>query len=166
MIQIYTGEGKGKTTAAVGLTIRAVGHGKRVYFAQFMKAWPTGELEILQQLDGVIIDRSWDGHFVKDEPTPLQIRLVKAQYQRILAAFFKPFDLIVCDEIIVTHLFGLLEEGEILELMEALPKDKELVLTGRGATVAMIQKADLVSHIQKIKHYFDKGVRAREGIEF
>ncbi len=166
MIQLYTGEGKGKTTAAVGLTIRAIGHGKRVYFAQFMKAWPTGELEILQRLDGVVIDRSWDGHFVKDEPTPLQKRLVKEQYRRIFAAFCKPFDLIVCDEIIVTHLFGLLEERDIVELMEALPRDKELVLTGRGATEAMIQKADLVSHIQKVKHYFDKGVQAREGIEF
>ena len=166
MIQIYTGEGKGKTTAAVGLTIRAIGHGKRVYFAQFMKAWPTGELEILQRLDGVIIDRSWDGYFVKGEPTPLQKGLVKEQYRRIFAAFCKPFDLIVCDEIIVTHLFGLLEERDILELMEALPHSKELVLTGRGATTAMIQKADLVSYIQKIKHYFDKGMQAREGIEF
>ncbi len=108
MIQIYMGEGKGKTTAAVGLSIRAVGHGKRVYFAQFMKVWSTGEL------------------------------------------------------------FGLLDERDILELMEALPRarEKELVLTGRDATETMIQKADLVSHIQKIKHYFNKGMQAREGIEF
>ena len=166
MIQIYTGEGKGKTTAAVGVSIRAVGHGKRVYFAQFMKAWPTGELKILQQLEEVIVDRSWDGNFVQDIPTPLQKRLVKEQYRRIFLAFSKPFDLIVCDEIIVTYLLGLLKERDLLELMEACPSDKELVLTGRGATAAMIAKADLVSDIQKVKHYFDKGVQAREGVEF
>jgi len=166
VIQIYTGEGKGKTTAAVGVSIRAVGHGRRVYFAQFMKAWPTGELKILQQLEGVIVDRSWDGNFVQDVPTPLQKRLVKEQYRRIFLAFSKPFDLIVCDEIIVTYLLGLLEERDLLELMEACPSDKELVLTGRGATAAMIAKADLVSDIQKVKHYFDKGVQAREGVEF
>ncbi len=166
MIHIYTGDGKGKTTAAVGLTLRALGAGKRVAFFQFMKAWPSSEIDMLQNL-GVIVDRSWDGKFITNgEPSPKQKRLVLDQYQRALKIMRKSFDMIVLDEIVVTTLLGLLQERDILALMEQATTQKEIILTGRGATPKMIDKADLVTEMKKIKHYFDKGVPARKGIEF
>lgn len=166
MIQIYTGDGKGKTTAAIGLAIRALGAGRRVYFAQFMKGWDTSELHILQDLENIVIDRNWDGSFIVGKPSPKQIEMVQKQLLRIQCALRMHFDLIVCDEIIVAFHFGMIEEDELLSLMESLPRGKELVLTGRGASEGLIKKADLVTEMKKIKHYFDAGVEARKGIEF
>ncbi len=166
-IHIYTGDGKGKTTAAVGLTLRALGAGKKVYFSQFMKALPSHEIEMLQKCsENIVIDREWDGKFIVDKPSARQIKMVKDQLGRVLKAFKKDFEIIVCDEIIVTTVFGILKENDILDLMEKKPDGVELILTGRGATKKMIAKADLVTQMKKIKHYFDKGVKAREGIEF
>ena len=165
MIHVYTGDGKGKTTAAVGLVVRAVGRGKRAVFFQFMKAWPSGEVGILQRL-GVLIDREWNGKFIGDAPTKKQRRMVERQYARVSEVFKKNFDIVVLDEILVTLRLGLLEESDIIHLMQSRPKNVELVLTGRGATQAIIQKADLITNMQKIKHYFDAGVEAREGIEY
>lgn len=165
MIHVYTGDGKGKTTAAVGLVVRAVGRGKRAVFFQFMKAWPSGEVGILQRL-GVLIDREWNGKFIGDAPTKKQQEMVRSQYGRVLEIFKKNFEIVVLDEILVAMHFGLLEERDIIFLMQNKPKNVELILTGRGATEAIIQKADLVTKMQKIKHYFDKGIEAREGIEY
>jgi len=165
MVHIYTGDGKGKTTAAVGVVIRALGAKKRVIFFQFMKAWQTNEIKILENL-GVIVDRSWDGSFIKNKPSIKQIKMVQNQYKRVLKAFDMDFDIIVADEIIVAALFSLLDEKDILYLMKNAPKDKEIILTGCGATQKMIKNADLVTNMQKIKHYYDLGLNAREGIEY
>ena len=165
MIQVYTGDGKGKTTAAVGLAVRAVGRGRKVTFFQFMKAWPSGEVNILQHL-GVLVDREWDGTFIVDAPSKKQLQMVRNQYERVFEVYKKNFEIVVLDEILVAMHFGLLEERDIVLLMQSRPQNVELILTGRGATEAIMQKADLVTKMQKIKHYFDKGVEAREGIEY
>ncbi|WP_281951227.1 cob(I)yrinic acid a,c-diamide adenosyltransferase [Nitrosophilus kaiyonis] len=164
-VHIYTGDGKGKTTAAIGLALRAVGAKKRVFIFQFMKAWISHEIEILKSL-GVIVDREWDGNFIKTHPSKKQFQMVKNQYERVFNAFEKSFDLIILDEILVAFLYGLLSEEEIIKVIDEKPKNVELILTGRGATEKMIKKADLVTYMKKIKHYFDKGVNAREGIEY
>ncbi len=166
-IHIYTGDGKGKTTATVGLVLRALGAGKRVYFSQFMKAKPSKEIDMFMSCsENIVIDRRWPGGFVVGEPTKEQIKSIKNQFERVKKAFSKNFDIVVCDEIFVAASLGILKEEEILKLMSKKPKELELVLTGRGATQKMIQKADLVTEMKKIKHYFDKGIKAREGIEF
>ncbi|MRI58650.1 MAG: cob(I)yrinic acid a,c-diamide adenosyltransferase [Epsilonproteobacteria bacterium] len=163
MIQIYTGDGKGKTTAAAGLALRAVGAGKKVAFFQFMKGRESGEVAMLSRL-GVVVDREWDGAFVVGEPTEDQRRMVQLQYHRVIKAVGGLYDLVVLDEIIVALGFGLLRKEQVLRLFEI--GRCELVLTGRGATKELIDRADLVTEMKKIKHYFDKGVAAREGIEF
>ncbi|BCD61805.1 cob(I)alamin adenosyltransferase [Nitratiruptor sp. YY08-26] len=163
MIQIYTGDGKGKTTAAVGLAIRAVGARKRVLFMQFMKGMHSSEIVVMQSL-GIEVDREWDGKFIIDAPSHEQKAMVQRQYIRAKEALQKSYDLIVLDEIIVAMHFKLLHEEEIIELMKIA--QCELVLTGRGATKKLIETADLVTEMKKIKHYFDAGVAAREGFEF
>ena len=163
MIQIYTGDGKGKTTAAVGLTIRAVGAGKRVAFFQFMKGRKSHEIDVLESL-GVVVDREWSDEFVIGEPTPQQKRMVQLQYHRAIKAVGGIYDLVVLDEIVVAMGFGLVSQEQVLRLFDLARC--ELVLTGRGATKELIERADLVTEMKKIKHYFDRGVKAREGIEF
>ncbi|BCD68442.1 cob(I)yrinic acid a,c-diamide adenosyltransferase [Nitratiruptor sp. YY09-18] len=163
MIQIYTGDGKGKTTAAIGLAIRAKGAGKHLLFMQFMKGMQTSEIDILTSL-GIEVDREWDGKFIFDKPSKEQLAMAKRQYARAQEALHKNYDLIVLDEIIVAMHFGLLSEDDLLSLMEQAKC--ELVLTGRGATQKLIDKADLVTEMRKIKHYFDRGVQARKGFEF
>lgn len=166
-IHVYTGDGKGKTTAAVGLALRALGAGKRVYFAQFMKSILSHEIEMLLKINkNIIIDREWSGGFVVGKPTKEQIGCVKRELKRVEKAFLKDFDVIICDEILVTIIFNILSEEDILNLLEKKPKEIELILTGRGATKNIIEKADLVTNMQKIKHYLDRGIKAREGIEF
>ncbi len=165
-VHVYTGDGKGKTTAAVGLALRALGAQKRVYFAQFMKSILSNEIKMLLKNRNIIVDREWSGGFVIDKPTKEQIECVKNQSKRVKKAFLKDFNVIICDEILVTTLFGILKEEDILNIIEEKPKDIELILTGRGATKNIIKKADLVTYMKKIKHYFDRGVKAREGIEF
>ncbi|BCD59852.1 MULTISPECIES: cob(I)yrinic acid a,c-diamide adenosyltransferase [unclassified Nitratiruptor] len=166
MIHIYTGDGKGKTTAAIGLAVRALGAGMRVAFFQFMKAWEESELIVLQNFDNIIIDRSWDGRFIKEKASDHQKKMVFHQFHRAKKTLQMPFDLIILDEIIVAMHFGLLREEDILALMQSCPKNKELVLTGQKATQKLIDKADLVTEMKKIKHYFDRGLMARKGIEF
>ncbi len=163
MIQIYTGDGKGKTTAAVGLVVRAVGAGKKVAFFQFMKGRLSHEVEILEKL-GVLVDREWDGAFVVGEPTQEQKRMVQLQYHRVIKAVGGVYDLVVLDEAIVAMHFGLLSEKQLLQLFDIARC--ELVVTGRGATQTLIDRADLVTEMKKIKHYFDKGIAARKGFEF
>jgi len=163
MIQIYTGDGKGKTTAAVGLAVRAVGAGKKVTFFQFMKGRLSHEVEVLAKL-GVLVDREWNGAFVVGEPSEEQKRMVQLQYHRAIKALGGVYDLVVLDEVIVAMHLGLLSEAQLLQLFEIARC--ELVLTGRGATKALIDRADLVTEMKKIKHYFDRGVEAREGFEF
>ncbi len=163
MIHIYTGDGKGKTTAAAGLALRAVGAGMRVAFFQFMKGRESAEVGVLESL-GVMVDREWDGAFVVGRPTPEQKRMVQLQYHRAIKAVGGLYDLVVLDEIIVALRFGLLSEEQLLRLFEI--GRCELVLTGQGATPKLIERADLVTEMIKIKHYFDEGVGAREGIEF
>ncbi len=130
-----------------------------------MKSWKSYEIEILKNL-GVNVDREWNGGFIIKEPSKEQIFIVRDQYKRVFEVYKRNFDLLILDEIVATLHFGLLKEDDILELMSKKLQELELVLTGRGATQKMIQKADLVTEMKKIKHYFDKGIQAREGIEY
>jgi len=130
---------------------------------QFMKGMRSSEVEVLESL-GIEVDREWDGRFVVGEPSHEQKQMVRRQYARAKKALEKSYDLVVLDEIIVAMHFGLLDESELLALME---KAKcEVVMTGRGATQKLIDRADLVTEMKKIKHYFDRGIEAREGFEF
>jgi cob(I)alamin adenosyltransferase len=170
LIQVYTGEGKGKTTAALGLALRAIGRGLRVVMIQFMKGdQETGELNMAQSLSPQLLIKPMgrDSFVDPDNPSPEDVRLAQEalkEAQRILDE--KVCDLLILDEVNVAVSFKLVEEDAVLKLMESKPGNIELILTGRGAPVSFIEKAHLVTNMESTKHYFDQGVAAREGIEF
>lgn len=170
-IQIYTGDGKGKTTAAVGLAVRASFYNLKVCFIYFHKEpekWGYGELENLKKLGVDVIGfASKHPHFYK-EISFEDIRKECLKGLEFVEKLFKEnkYDIIILDEIIISIRDGFLKEEEVLSLLDKKPENIELILTGRGATQKMIEKADYVSEISKIKHPFDKGILARKGIEF
>ena len=179
MIQFYIGDGKGKTTAAIGLAIRALGAAKRVAFVQFDKGHEPGrenysERPVLRSLDGLDLiatgceRRLPDGTF-RTTNTPKD----RAEARRGLDAVKKlleagKHDVIVCDEILTCVTTGLIERSDVLEILDlhAGRADVELVMTGRCTDKALTARADLVTEMRKIEHYFDAGVKARKGFEF
>lgn len=166
-IQVYTGNGKGKTTAAVGLIVRAVGAGKRAYLGQFMKDKASCEINVLKErFPEVCVELYGGGLVLGREPSAEDLKraadgLKKAQE----AVCSGKYDLVVLDEINVVVFLGLLPLEGVLTLMNEKPRALELVLTGRYAHEEIIKAASLVSEIAQVKHYFNEGVPARTGIE-
>ncbi|RKX71242.1 cob(I)yrinic acid a,c-diamide adenosyltransferase [candidate division WOR-3 bacterium] len=168
MVQVYTGDGKGKTTAALGLALRAVGHGLKVLMIQFMKGSKEyGEIKAAEGIKGLRIEQFGRPEFVNPaHPDPEDIRLARAGLARAREAIqSQEFDLIILDEINVAIDFGLIAEKDVLELIENRG-DTELVLTGRYAPPAILDVADLVTEMKEIKHYFRKGVSSRTGFDY
>jgi len=169
LVQIFTGDGKGKTSAAIGAAVRALGHGLRVYIGFFMKGdYPSGERNILSQLPNVTIESFGAGGFVDRANIKPEER---EQAKRGLAAAGKAmlsgnYDLVVLDELNLAVAWNLVELDEVLKLIDSKPEGVELILTGRQADSRLIKSADLVTEMLKIKHPYDEGVKAREGIEY
>jgi cob(I)alamin adenosyltransferase len=168
-IQVYTGNGKGKTTAALGLAVRAAGHGLTVCIIQFMKGWiDYGELAGVRMLHPYVeIYQAGRDTFVdRKNPDPEDVRLAQQGWTLAKEAVLgKKADIVVLDEINCAMDFGLLPEEEVLELLKRKPDGMELVLTGRGAPQPILEAADLVTEMREIKHYYAKGVDARVGVE-
>lgn len=167
MIHIYTGKGKGKTTAALGLALRAAGAGKRIFICQFLKGRYSCEVTSLKKLKNIKLERFGTGCFVKKSFGPKDIALARCGLQAAKKALrHKNCDMIILDEINSALGIGLLETKELIALVKKIPKKIEVILTGRNAPPELIKIADLVSDIKEVKHYFNKGVDARRGIEF
>ena len=166
-IQVYTGDGKGKTTAALGLTLRAVGAGLKVYIAQFIKMGDYSEISALERLsESVTVEQFGCGRFPKGRASDEDIALARKGLERIKEVFASDqYNVVIMDEANVAVSLGLFGVEALLELMDLKPPDVELIITGRNAAVAIIEKADLVSEINAVKHYFKNGVKARIGIE-
>jgi len=168
-VQVYTGDGKGKTTAALGLAMRAVGHGMSVYMLQFMKGSSNyGELTSAARLPGFTIEQSGRDEFVdRENPAQVDIDLAAAALEKARAALAGgEYDVVILDEINVALDFGLVSLADVLALIEQRPEHVELVLTGRSAHPEVVRAADLVSEVLNIRHHYDAGVEAREGIEY
>ncbi|MCK5832443.1 cob(I)yrinic acid a,c-diamide adenosyltransferase [bacterium] len=169
MIQVYTGNGKGKTTAALGLAFRACGHSKKVIMIQFMKGdIEYGEITASKKLDGFSIHQFGLPTFVKKgEPSPEDLRLAKAGFDFAKKTITETkHDIVILDEINVAIDYGLIELDDLLKLLNDVPSDMEIILTGRYANPAILERSDLVTEMREIKHPYIKGVAAREGIEF
>ena len=174
LLLVHTGEGKGKTTAAIGLAVRAWGDGFRILILQFIKgSWKYGELSTLKalaEIDGRIEIRPTGIGFTRNASSEeMAVHREKAQtaLQEALTEMTSgQWDMIILDEINYALKFGLLEEQEVLELLSQKPTELHLVLTGRHALPAIIDCADLVTEMRLIKHPFQKGIRAQKGIEF
>ncbi len=168
MIQIYTGNGKGKTTAALGLIIRALGHRKKVCLIQFMKKnFEYGEIKFLSDQDDLDIFKFGTAQLINPEkPDQIDFDEAEKAYQKCKEVIASgKYDLIVIDEINVAVSWKLLPLEKQLQLLE-IPIEAEIVMTGRYADEKIIKKADLVTEMKEVKHYYQKGVEARKGIEF
>ena len=169
LVQVYTGDGKGKTTAALGLALRAAGHGLRTYIGQFMKGQDYGELEAIKRLSPLItIEQFGQPGFVHvKQATPKDVALAHAGLERVRQALHSgEYDIVVMDEINVALFFELLTVDEVLSVIEGRPPGVELVLTGRRVPKEIIAHADLVTEMREIKHPFQRGITARRGIEY
>jgi cob(I)alamin adenosyltransferase len=168
-IQIYTGHGKGKTTAALGLAVRAAGHGKKTYIGQFLKGQDYGELHSLKKLGSLItIEQFGRDTFihVTEETDPEDVAMVLEGLMTCMKAMLSgKYDVIILDEINVAIYFKLIAEEEIHKFLDRKPEHVEVILTGRFAPEALIARADLVTEMKEIKHYYTRNVRARDGIE-
>jgi len=166
-IQIYTGNGKGKTTAAFGLALRAVGAGLKVYIAQFVKGVDYSELNSVKRLSDSITLRQFGlGFFVNREPDKEDIRVAREglkEVQEIMCSGM--YDLVILDEANIATHYNLFSVEDLLDFMRAKPESVELVITGRMADPQVIESADLVTEMKEIKHYYHDGVEARIGIE-
>jgi len=166
-VQIYTGNGKGKTTAALGLSIRAAGAGLKVFIAQFLKMGDYSEIKALRKFSDLItVEQFGQGKFVKGQPSPDEIEAARKGLERIKAVVAAgQHDLVIMEEGNVAVMCGLFPVEALLEIIDAKPDHMELVITGRGADSRVIEKADLVTEMKEIKHYYQQGVQARVGIE-
>jgi len=170
LIQIYTGDGKGKTTASIGQAIRARGHKFKVCFVYFFKNlrdFPYGEVQIMKEVGIEIINFvPQHPHFYKNTaPEGTREKCLQA-LEAIEEIFEKNYDMVILDEILIALRDRFLKGEEILQLLEKKPQSLEIILTGRGATRKIIEKADLVTEMKKIKHPFHRGVKERKGIEY
>lgn len=168
LIQIYTGDGKGKTTAALGLALRAAGRDKRILIIQFMKKWDYGELNSLQNIPQITIKTFGTKDFVyKGKAKEIDFQEARKAFtagaEGVLSG---EYDIVIFDELNVALDFGLLELEEVLEFLKNKPEEIEVVLTGRNAPWQLIELADLVTEMREIKHPFQRGINARIGIEY
>ncbi len=168
-IQIYTGNGKGKTTAAIGQAVRAAGFGLKSYIVQFMKEFPYNEQNSLKHLsEWITIEQFAGDDFVYKKRPPDKKEIDKAR-RGLASAKAKmlsgKYDLIILDEVCVSIYFGLFSDEEILTFMKQKPENVELILTGRYCPDNLMDKADLVTEMKEIKHYYQDGITARKGIE-
>jgi cob(I)alamin adenosyltransferase len=166
-VQVYTGDGKGKTTAALGLIVRAHGADLRVYFCQFLKLGRYSEIKAISEcFRHVKIDQFGCGHFVRGQPTPEDIVKARKGFRKLRAALLGgKYDVVIADEANTAVAIGLIGIEDILKLISEKPCNVELVLTGRNAHKRIIAAADLVTEMREIKHYWRKGVCGRKGIE-
>ncbi len=168
LVMVYTGEGRGKTTAAVGQAIRALGHGYRVFMIHFMKGRDYGEYLAASSLPNLTVVKAGRDVFVnRENPDPIDVELAREGFNQVKKAVFGgEYDLVILDEINVAVDYKLVPEKELLKLLDQKPAAVDLVLTGRGATTAVVKRADLVSEILAIKHHYQQGVQSRQGIEY
>jgi cob(I)alamin adenosyltransferase len=168
-IQIYTGNGKGKSTAAIGQAVRGAGYGLKTYIAQFMKEYPYSELKSLEHLgEWITIEQFAGDDFVYRKELPNKIEMDKARrgLETAKAKMLSgKYDIIILDEICVSIHFGLFNDEEILTFMKMRPDKVELILTGRYCPDKFLEVANLVTEMKVIKHYYLDGVLARKGIE-
>jgi len=166
-IQVYTGDGKGKTTAALGLALRASGHGMHTYIGQFMKGQHYGELAALRDHPLITIEQYGDVRCIRrEEATSDHVAQAQRGLERAREAMLSgQYDIVVLDEVNVTIWFGLLAVEEVLAFLDQRPAHVEVILTGRRAPPEIIKRADLVTEMREVKHYYQQGVLAREGIE-
>jgi cob(I)alamin adenosyltransferase len=166
-VQVYTGDGKGKTTAAIGLAVRAVGAGLRVFIGQFIKSGRYNEIGALACFGNRIVCRQYgSGCWLRGDPSEEDVRLAHEGLEDIRQIITSGrYSVVILDEANVATWFRLIDVEDLLELIDLKPENLELIFTGRRADPRLIERADLVTDMREVKHYYQKGVPARHGIE-
>jgi cob(I)alamin adenosyltransferase len=168
-VQVYTGNGKGKTTAALGLAMRAAGRGLKTYIGQFMKGQRYGELDAVERLGPLIrIEQYGRDTFVhvQNPPKKDDMRMAESALARARDAMCSgEYDIVIFDEIITSHFFHLVSLDAMLDVVSSKPDGVEVIFTGRYAPKKLIDAADLVTEMREVKHYLSGGITARDGIE-
>ncbi len=165
-IHIYTGNGKGKTTCALGLSLRAVCAGKKVFFGQFIKGMKYSELDAIKYLPNFEMKQYGRDWFIYNNPTEEDIEVAKnglLEIENILVN--GNFDLVIMDELNIALHYKLFSVEEVIKILDKRKENVEIIITGRYASQELIDKADLVTEMKEIKHYYKSGVQARKGIE-
>jgi cob(I)alamin adenosyltransferase len=167
-IQIYTGNGKGKTTAALGLTLRAAGAGKKVFFAQFVKGQIYSEVKAIQNCLPLVEIRQYGLEcFIFNEPKQEDIAIARKGLKEAEEAIMSGnYDVVVLDEANIAIYYKLFSAGELIEALKQKHDKTEIIITGRHAAPELVELADLVTEMKEVKHYYTKGVQARTGIEY
>lgn len=166
-IHLYTGNGKGKTTAALGLALRAAGAGKRIFIAQFVKGMHYAELDALTRFPEIELKQYGLDCFIVNEPTQKDIDAAREGLTEVTAIIAdKKFDIVILDEICIALHYHLFETDEVVNVLNTRPENLEIVMTGRYAPPELYDVANLVTEMTEIKHYYSKGIEARKGIEF
>lgn len=169
LIHIYCGDGKGKTTAAVGLAVRAAGRGKRVLISRFLKTEDSGEVKMLRLLPGVTVlpcERTFGFLFrMSEEEKREAAAYFQGQFDKT-AAMAADYDLLILDEIMASVSGNVVSEESVLQFLDHKPESLEVVLTGRNPSEELQARADYISEIRAVRHPFEKGIAAREGIEY
>ena len=166
-LQVYTGNGKGKTTAALGLSLRAAGAGMKVYIAQFLKQGDYSEIKALERFsDAIVLEQFGLGQFVKGKPTQTEIDTARNGLEKARQQLSSgDYDVVILEEANIAVAVGLFSVKDLMDVIQQKPDHVELVITGRNAAPEVIEKADLVTEMKAVKHYYDQGVQARIGIE-
>jgi cob(I)alamin adenosyltransferase len=167
-IQVYTGNGKGKTTAAFGLSLRAAGAGKKVFFAQFVKGKTYSEIEAVQRyLPSVSVKQYGRGCFIFNDPVQADIDAARKGLEEVaLIIASGEYDIVVLDEANIAIHYRLFTVEELIAILKTKPDETEIIVTGRHAPQQLIDFADLVTEMREVKHYYKSGVEARVGIEY
>lgn len=171
LVHIYCGDGKGKTTASIGLAVRAAGCGKKILITRFLKTDHSGEVAMLTGLSDIVVTPCEKNFGFFTRMTEEQKKEAKLYYSELLSdtlrrAVSEDFDLLVMDEIMAVCNYGLADEHRVIEFLKEKPEKLEVVLTGREPSRELLELADYVSEIKKIKHPYDLGILARRGIEY
>lgn len=166
-IQIYTGNGKGKTTAAIGLSVRAVGAGKKVFFAQFAKGRIYSEVKAIQSfLPSITIKQYGLEYFIYKNPMQADIDLARKGLDEVSEIITSgKYEVVVLDEANIAIYYNLFTVEELIVVLKKKPHETEIIITGRYASLELIEIADLVTEMREVKHYYSQGVEARVGIE-
>ncbi len=165
-VQVYTGDGKGKTTAALGLALRAAGAGLNVYIAQFVKGMKYSELNMISKLQNISLKQYGRDCFIYQEPDDEDIKAARDGLKEAKEKMCSgEYQVIILDEANIATYYNLFSVDDLLDFIREKPAEVELVITGRRADSRVIEAADLVTEMKEIKHYYQDGVEAREGIE-
>lgn len=166
-IHLYTGDGKGKTTAALGLAVRAAGAGKRIFIAQFVKGMHYSELDSLKRFPEIGLKQYGLDCFIINQPSVQDIAAARKGLDEVAAIIHEArYDMVILDEVCIALHYHLFEIEELLAILKIKPVAMEIVMTGRYAPAELCDVADLITEMKEIKHYYRLGIQARRGIEF